>query len=124
MRPAYGEPGAREGRPSLALGRFLIDANVYCVKLKQVCGKCELVFFEGSAQLERDFIRKLSPESRWMRMRFPGQIGDPSDSLVRRLTDLDYWHDMAFVALARESVSAATALHPTANHASAIHEQR
>ena len=52
------------------------------------------------AQLERDFIRNLSPESRWMR--FLGQIGEPSDSLIRKLTELDYRHDMAFIALARE----------------------
>ena len=52
------------------------------------------------AQLERDFIRNLSPESRWMR--FLGQIGEPSDSLIRKLTELDYRHDMAFVALARK----------------------
>jgi len=53
------------------------------------------------AALERDFIRNLSPESRWMR--FLGQIGDPSDSLIRKLTELDYQHDMAFIALSRES---------------------
>ena len=52
------------------------------------------------AQLERDFIRNLSPESRWMR--FLGQVGEPSDSLIRKLTDLDYQHDMAFIALLRE----------------------
>jgi len=52
------------------------------------------------AALERDFIRNLSPESRWMR--FLGQIGDPSDSLIRKLTELDYQHDMAFIALSNE----------------------
>jgi GNAT superfamily N-acetyltransferase len=52
------------------------------------------------AELERDFIRNLSPESRWMR--FLGQIGEPSDSLIRKLTELDYQHDMAFIALSRE----------------------
>lgn len=52
------------------------------------------------ADLERDFIRNLSPESRWMR--FLGQIGEPSDSLIRKLTEIDYQHDMAFIALARE----------------------
>lgn len=52
------------------------------------------------AGLERDFIRNLSPESRWMR--FLGQIGEPSDSLIRKLTELDYQHDMAFIALSRE----------------------
>jgi len=52
------------------------------------------------ADLERDFIRNLSPESRWMR--FLGQIGEPSDSLIRKLTEIDYQHDMAFIALSRE----------------------
>ena len=49
------------------------------------------------AELERDFIRRLSPEAR--RMRFLGQIGEPSDSLIRSLTDLDYQHDIAFIAV-------------------------
>lgn len=52
------------------------------------------------AQLERNFIRNLSPESRWMR--FLGQISEPSESLIRKLTELDYQHDMAFIALSRE----------------------
>lgn len=52
------------------------------------------------AELERDFIRNLSPESRWMR--FLGQIGEPGESLIRELTELDYQHDMAFIALSRE----------------------
>lgn len=52
------------------------------------------------AELDRDFIRNLSPESRWMR--FLGQIGEPSDSLIRKLTELDYRRDMAFIALSRK----------------------
>lgn len=52
------------------------------------------------AKLERNFIRDLSPESRWMR--FLGQIAEPSDSLIRKLTELDYQHDMAFIALSHE----------------------
>lgn len=55
---------------------------------------------KGDAWLERDFIHGLSPESRWMR--FLGQIGEPSESLIRKLTELDYQHDMAFIALSRE----------------------
>lgn len=51
------------------------------------------------AELDRAFIRNLSPESRWMR--FLGQIGEPGDSLIRKLTDLDYRRDMAFIALSR-----------------------
>lgn len=49
------------------------------------------------AALERDFIKRLSPETR--RMRFLGQMSEPSDELIRALTDIDYRHDMAFVAL-------------------------
>ncbi len=56
------------------------------------------------AELERDFIHTLSPESRWMR--FLGQIGESSDSLIRKLTELDYRHDMAFIALSREGGTA------------------
>ena len=46
--------------------------------------------------LERDFITGLSPETR--RMRFLGQIGEPSDALIKSLTDLDFSHDMALIA--------------------------
>jgi len=58
------------------------------------------VLRKEDAELERDFIRNLSPESRWMR--FLGQTGEPSDSLIHKLTELDYQHDMAFIALSRE----------------------
>ena len=46
---------------------------------------------------ERSFIERLSPESR--RLRFLGQMNVPSEALVRQFTDIDYEHDMAFVAL-------------------------
>jgi GNAT superfamily N-acetyltransferase len=49
------------------------------------------------AALERAFIESLSPESR--RLRFLGSISEPGDDLIRRLTDIDYQHDVAFVAL-------------------------
>ena len=49
------------------------------------------------AGLERAFIQRLSPESR--RMRFLGQIREPSDEMLRRLTDIDYKNEMAFIAL-------------------------
>lgn len=51
------------------------------------------------AELERDFLARLSPES--IGMRFFGMIR-PDDALVRHLTDLDYGRDMAFIALARD----------------------
>jgi len=49
------------------------------------------------AELERSFIKRLSPESR--RMRFLGQMREPSDEMLRRLTDIDYRNEMAFIAL-------------------------
>lgn len=52
---------------------------------------------KSDATLERAFIKRLSPETR--RMRFLGQLSEPSDDLVRALTDIDYRRDMAFVAL-------------------------
>lgn len=52
------------------------------------------------AALERDFIKRLSPESRWMR--FLGGVGEPSDAMIRDLTELDYQHKIAFVALVQE----------------------
>jgi GNAT superfamily N-acetyltransferase len=48
------------------------------------------------ADLERSFIERLSPESR--SYRFLGQVR-ASDDLIRRLTEIDYQHDMAFIAL-------------------------
>lgn len=51
---------------------------------------------KSDAQLERAFIGRLSPESR--RMRFLAQISEPSDTLIRSLTDLGE-NDLAFVAL-------------------------
>jgi GNAT superfamily N-acetyltransferase len=55
---------------------------------------------KDDAVLERSFIDRLSPESR--RMRFLGQIGDSDEAFFEKLTDLDYRHDMAFVALAEQ----------------------
>lgn len=53
---------------------------------------------KGDAALERAFIESLSPQSR--RFRFLGQIGCPSDEMIRGLTDIDYVHDVAFAAIA------------------------
>jgi len=49
------------------------------------------------AALEKAFIQRLSPGSR--RYRFLGTIGEPSSDLIRQLTDIDYRHDAAFIAL-------------------------
>lgn len=52
------------------------------------------------AALERAFIKRLSPASR--RYRFLGQMRI-SDDMIRRLTDIDYRRDMAFIALRHEA---------------------
>jgi len=49
------------------------------------------------AVLEREFIEHLSARSR--RLRFLGTIGVPSDTLIRKLTDIDYRRETAFAAL-------------------------
>lgn len=51
------------------------------------------------AALERAFIERLSPTSR--EYRFLGQM-KASDDMVKRLTEIDYRRDMAFVALRHE----------------------
>ena len=52
------------------------------------------------AALEREFIGRLSDEAR--RMRFLGQIKEPSDALIRQLTDLDFDQEMALIAIVDE----------------------
>lgn len=48
------------------------------------------------AELERAFIDSLSEQSR--QQRFLGHV-NAGDALIRKLTEIDYCHDMAFVAL-------------------------
>jgi GNAT superfamily N-acetyltransferase len=50
------------------------------------------------AEAEREFIESLSPESR--RFRFLGQIGHPSEEMIRRLTHVDAPNEIAFAAVA------------------------
>jgi GNAT superfamily N-acetyltransferase len=47
-------------------------------------------------EAERAFIEGLSPQAR--RFRFLGQIASPSEALLDQLTDVDFDHDVAFVA--------------------------
>lgn len=49
---------------------------------------------------ERDFIEQLSPSAR--RFRFLGQVRQPSERLIDQLTDIDYVHGVAFVAVTPE----------------------
>ena len=48
---------------------------------------------------EREFIEELTPEAR--RFRFLGQVGSPSERMIEQFTDIDYVHDVAFVAVIR-----------------------
>lgn len=73
---------------------------------------------KDDADLERTFIHRLSPESR--RLRFLGQIAEPSDELVHKLVDIDYTRDLAFVALvthAGEEVAAGISRYSLASDA-------
>lgn len=56
---------------------------------------------KGDIGAEREFILRLSPESR--RYRFLSTIASPSEQLLKRLTDLDESTEAAFVALTEES---------------------
>ncbi len=49
---------------------------------------------------ERAFIEALSPGAR--RMRFLGEVRHPSERLIEQFTDIDYVHDVAFVAVTAE----------------------
>ncbi|MBS0516360.1 MAG: N-acetyltransferase [Proteobacteria bacterium] len=51
----------------------------------------------GDTAIEREFIERLSPQSR--RYRFLGEIATPSRALLDRLTHPDPAHEAAFVAL-------------------------
>jgi GNAT superfamily N-acetyltransferase len=53
------------------------------------------------AGIERDFIMRLSPQSR--RYRFLDSIASPSEQMLDRLTNLDETTEAAFVALTVES---------------------
>lgn len=53
------------------------------------------------AALERSFIERLSDESR--RFRFLGWMKSPSAEFVKRLVDIDYRREMAFVALVHDA---------------------
>ncbi len=52
---------------------------------------------ESDLELERRFIKDLSPQAR--RFRFLGEIKSPSPALLKQLTQLDPERDVAFVAL-------------------------
>lgn len=53
---------------------------------------------DGAA--ERAFIEGLSPQAR--RYRFLGAVKSPSERLIAQFTDIDYVHEVAFVAVVRE----------------------
>jgi len=49
---------------------------------------------------ERAFIDSLSPQAK--RFRFLGQVGSPSERVIEQFTDIDYEHDVAFVAVIQD----------------------
>lgn len=49
---------------------------------------------------ERTFIEELSPDAR--RMRFLGEVRHPSERLIEQFTEIDYVHEVAFVAVTAE----------------------
>lgn len=52
---------------------------------------------KDDVEAERVFIESLSPQAR--RHRFLGEIPHPSAQMLEQLTDLDYLHELAFVAV-------------------------
>ena len=55
------------------------------------------------AERERDFIRALSPESRYQR--FMHNLREPGDALIARLVQVDYLRTMALVAVAGDGAA-------------------
>lgn len=55
---------------------------------------------EQDKSAERDFIEQLSSGAR--RFRFLGQVRHPSERLIEQLTNIDYVHEVAFVAVTPE----------------------
>jgi GNAT superfamily N-acetyltransferase len=76
---------------ALASGEILKDGSR--VKIRPLT--------EGDVGIERDFIMRLSPQSR--HFRFLSSFAAPSKQLLERLTKLDEATEAAFVALAVES---------------------
>src|SRR5262249_28294387 len=87
-KPAPRAPGSAAARPATLKWADTLADGTHVI-IRPIAPK--------DARIEREFIERLSPESR--RLRFLGQIGAPSDEMVRRFVDIDYDRDMAFVAL-------------------------
>jgi GNAT superfamily N-acetyltransferase len=81
-----GEPTkTSDQRPPIFNERL---ANGTSVLIRPICA--------DDAEAEREFLSHLSAET--LRFRFLGQIATPSAELIKRFTDVDYVHDLAFVA--------------------------
>jgi acetyltransferase len=52
------------------------------------------------AEIERDFVRSLSPESRYLR--FMGSVKDLTPAMLARFTQVDYDREMALIAVVSE----------------------
>lgn len=94
---------ARSGTPATNITPLAPPANAseWAEVLRDGSRVAIRLLRKGDAALERDFIKRLSPASR--RMRFLGGVREPSDALVRELTDLDYQRKMAFVAIGQDA---------------------
>lgn len=55
----------------------------------------------ADAELERDYIERLSPASRWQR--FLSQMKHPTPELIRQLTDVDQINHVALMAIVNEN---------------------
>ncbi len=55
----------------------------------------------ADTELERDFIERLSPDSRWFR--FLNQMKHPTPELIRQLTDIDQVKHVALIATINEN---------------------
>jgi GNAT superfamily N-acetyltransferase len=95
-----GKPGAAGSSTAMSTLSTPADASQWSETLRDGSRVTIRAMQKGDAGLERAFLHGLSPES--CRMRFLGQIGEPDDALVGKLTDVDYQHDMAFIAVVQQ----------------------
>jgi GNAT superfamily N-acetyltransferase len=97
--PAFGPAANLAGHPATGVTTLDVPQNApeWTETLRDGSHVTIRVLHKQDAALERSFIERLSPESR--RMRFLGQVGGADEAFFQKLTDLDYRHDMAFVAL-------------------------
>lgn len=84
-------------KPALATVAEQGDAPHWIETLRDGSEVLIRLLHKDDVDLEREFIRHLSPESR--RMRFLGQVSEPGPDLLRNLTDFDALRATAYIAL-------------------------